>query len=138
MTEIADIANTFNQSLILPDTHRFNDKFIKFSITSQIQQAPIITWSLWSTIHQPHYRWTVKQDRVLSVWAIIGSPCIDLILHHSWRLFTTVYFKNVPSNCLIICWLKHKYYLSFCVENKMFMQNCAKSNSHIELVIFIH
>jgi len=70
-----------------------------------------------STTYRSHYRWTAKRDRALSGWVIIGSPCIHLILHHSWRLRTTVYFINVHSKCLIICWLKHKYYLSVWVES---------------------
>jgi len=53
-----------------------------------------------------------SETGVLSGWAIIGSPCIHLVLHHPLRLHTTVYSINVPSNCLIICWLKHKCYLS--------------------------
>jgi len=69
-------------------------------------------------------------------WTIIRSPSIHLVLYQPWRLHTTVYFVNIPSNCLIICWLKHKYYLCVCVENKTILQNCAKSNSHVGLVIF--
>jgi len=72
-----------------------------------------------------HYRWTMKRDTALTGWAIIGIPHIHLVLHHPWRLHITIYFINVSRYCLIICWLKHKYYLNVCVENKMFLQNCA-------------
>ena len=54
----------------------------------------------------------------------IGSSCTH---HHLWKLHTTVYFRVIPSNYFIICWLKHKSYPSVCVENKIFLQNCAKT-----------
>ena len=61
------------------------------------------------------------------------DPCYNTLLESTtcwlyYRLHTTVYFITVPSNCLIISWLKHKCYPQHFVENKMFLQNWAKSN----------
>jgi len=69
--------------------------FIEWPIYSR---PPIITW------------WLCPQQ----VYCVQGGQWSEtyIVLPHPLRLHITVYFINLSSNCLIVCWLKHKYHRS--------------------------